>query len=217
MSESFNIREFYKESVAKEEADFINSTGLSIRHCFQQYNKGGDNEEVFAVKTFSKKNCFGLEFCGSISYLVPINYSEVLLFIFDRSLMPVINTVSNWSEPRIKKYGEYIPSLMNAMENAFNGDLSTIGIFVDEDMLCFAKQIEYHLFEKIGEGYIAEPSLFTEVLSLVQYRNTCAEEITSFNGFTAQDENEIAFKEVVSSVKKGLRYMRLMNYISPNE
>ena len=216
MSADFNIREFYRESVAKEEADFVESTGLSIRHHFQQYNEGGDNEEVFAVKTFSKKNCFGLEFCGSISYLVPINYSDVLVFIFDGSLMSVINNVSNWSEARIKKYGNYVPSLMNALENAVNGDLSTIGIFVDEDMLCFAKQIEYNFFEKMEEGYIAEPSLFSEILSLVQYRNTCAEEITSFNGFTAQDENDIVFKEAISSVKKGLRYMRLMNYISPN-
>lgn len=210
----FDIRAFYKESKAKEEKTFTQRTGLSIRHSFEQYNSGTDREEVFAVKTNSKKECFGIEFHGSISYMLPVSYNEVVLLIFDESLMPIINELSNWSEPRLKVFGKHVPSLMTALTNAVQGELYDFGIFVDEEMLCFAKQIEYPLFDKIDEGYIAEPELIGEVLSLVNYRNQCTEEITSFAGFTSKEENEIALKEGFTLVKKGFRYMRLMDYVS---
>lgn len=210
----FDIRAFYKESKAREENSFSQKTGMSIRHSFQQYNAGADNEVVFALKTISKRECFGIEFHGSISYMLPINHEEVLLFIFDGSLMSVINELSNWSEPRLDVYSKHTPSLTDAMMNAVQGELYDFCVFVDEEMLCFAKQIEYPLFDKINEGYIVDPEIMGEILSLVQYRNQCVEEIFSFNGFTSVEEKKIALKEGFSFVKKGLRYMRFIDFMS---
>lgn len=212
----FNIRSFYKESKANEEKAFTENTGLSIRHSFQQYNEGTDNDDVFAVKTPSKKECFGVEFHGSISYFLPTSHEEVLVLIFDKSFMPIINAISSWSEPRIKVFGKHIPSMMKALLNAAQNDFSEFGIFVDEEMLCFAKQIEYPLFDNINKGYIAEPSLISEVISLVQFRNQCEYELTAFDGFSAKEESEITLREGYAMVKKGLRYVRFADYLSSN-
>ena len=46
----FNVRAFYKETKAKEEVEFSQRMGMSIRHVFQQYNEGSENEEIFALK-----------------------------------------------------------------------------------------------------------------------------------------------------------------------
>lgn len=211
---NFNIRSFYKEREANKEKAFTENTGLSIRHSFQQYNEGTDSDDVFAVKTSSKKVCFGVEFHGSISYLLPASHEKVLVFIFDKSFMPIINAISSWSEYRIKVFGKHIPSMMNALSNASQNDFGKFGIFVDEEMLCFAKQIEYPLFDNINKGYITEPLLIREVISLVQFRNLCESELTAFNGFSAKEESEIALREGFAMLKKGLRYARFADYLS---
>lgn len=213
----FNIREFYKENKAREEASFSHSTGLTIRHFFQQYNEGDNCEDVFAVKSISKKECIGIEFHGSISYMLPVSHHEVLVFIYDASLMPIINELLNWSEPKLKVVGRHIPSLMNGISNAVQFILTDVGVFVDEDMLCFVKQIEYPLFEKINDGCIAEPKLIGEVLALIQYRNQCEQELSSFEGFTQREKNEIILKEGLAFVKKRLRIMRFMDYVSVDD
>lgn len=213
MSGSFNIRKFYKESKSKEEEEFCKGSGMSIRYSFQQYNEGGDNEEVFVVKSLSQKTCFGIEFHGSISYLLPINRQEAILLIFDESLMTVVEELSNWSESRLSVYERYAPLLITSMLNASQGKLATLGIFIDEEMLCFAKQIKYPIFDKIKDGYIVEPELINKILALVQYRNLCVEEVTSFDGFSDREEKEIVIKEGISIVKKGLRYKKFMDFV----
>lgn len=210
----FNVRAFYKETKAKEEVEFSQRMGMSIRNVFQQYNEGSENEEIFALKTISNRECFGIEFQGSISYLLPVSHHEILIFIFDRSLMPIIEVLSNWTNPRIEMYGKHTPSLLNGISNAIQGNYTDVSIFVDEDMLCFAKQIEYSLFDNIKDGYIADYSLIEEVLALVLYRNKCSEEIISFDGFSSKEENEIVLKEGLAIVKKGLKYIRFMDFFS---
>lgn len=213
----FDIKKFYKEQNVQEEMSFTQSTGIPIRHSFQQYNEGTDNEEVFAVKTISKRESFGIDFHGSVSYLLPITQQDTLLFIFDKSLMPIINVLSDWSEPRLEIYGRHVPSLMNALQNAVLGELYDIGTFVDDEMLCFVKQINYPLIDKIKEGYIADYGLIGEVLSIIQYRNKCESEIISFEGFSEKEEKEIALKEGLNIVRKGLRYVRFFDFVSSAE
>lgn len=214
MSDDWNIRAFYKEHQKNEDAAFRQSTGLSIRRSFQQYSEGSGGQEVFLLKLNYRRKCIGVELQQSISYLLPVNQQEALLFVFDDSLMPIIEVLSNFSEHRIKVYAKYVPSLINAFSYASQGLFSNVSIFVEEKKLCFAKIINYPLIEKVADADIITPELIKEIICLVEYRNICEEEVISFKGFSSKEEKEIIAKEVFSIIKKGLRIIRFTDYIS---
>ena len=212
-----NIKQFYNEQKKKESDEFSQKTGLRIRDTIQRYNDGSDCEEVFALRIPPHKEFWGVEFHGCIFYLLPVNRKDSLLALYDDSFMPILETLSELSAPYLAAYSRYAHSLMSAIDNAQNGLFAEFGVFFDEDMLCFAKQIHYPLVDKISEGYIVEPELIAEAISIVQFRNQCQKEIASFSGFSSKEKKEIAFKEGLSFVKKSLRIMRLVDYLPNNE
>ena len=200
----FNIRQFYKDTKRQQEQALSDATGLAIRHDFQQYNTGGKDMELFIVKT-PYRECFGLEFGGSVSYFFPINRNEILIFILDEQLMPIVDTLGDWSEIRLEMVKKYLPSIINGAIRASDGDFSDYGFFVEEDSVCIAKRINYSLVDNLDEGYMVDPELLTKVLDLIKYRNQCVEELVSFKGFTSSDERMIAIKEGVKLIRKGLK------------
>ena len=203
----FNIRQFYKDTIAQEERSLSEATGLEIRHQFQQYNTGSGKEmDLFIVKT-PYKECFGLEFGGAVSYFFPIDREDILIFIFDKQLMPIINHLAEWSESRLQMVTKYLPSIINGAKNASKGDFRKFCFYVEDDSVCIAKRIYYPLLDKLDMGYIVEPELLTKIVELLKYRNQCVEELVAFKGFTTSDESKIALKEGFSLLKKGLRIL----------
>lgn len=211
-----NIKNFYFENKRQEEENFSQQTGLNIRHSFQPYNQGKDTEDIFAVKTVSQKECIGIEFNKVIFYLLPVSRIKTILFIFDDSLMPVIEALADYSDARFDAFIKHTPTLASALyRNKHN--LSEYCACVDEGMLCFAKELEFPLTEKIKEGDLLDFDLLTEVISLINIRNQCEKEILSFDGFTSSEERNIAIKEGLSQIKRGIRIMRASDWLFTND
>lgn len=212
-----NLKQFYNEQKKIDNDHFFQETGMKRRSEIQKYSDGSDCEEVFNFKIPFKREYIGVEFHGCIFYILPINPEEILLLIYDDSLMPIIDTVSDLSGPRFDVYCRYTHSLFEAINNAREGNFSKVGVILDADMLCFAKQIYYPVADKIKNGYLVEPQLIAEAISIVEFRNLCEKEITSFSGFSPKEQREIALKETLSVVRHGLKLIRLEECFNIND
>lgn len=211
-----NIKQFYSEITKKEEELFMQRTGLKIRRSFQKYTDGTNNDEVFSLQSSHKRECIGVDFNGCVFYLQPCDNETTYLFIFDDSFNSLLEVMSDWSEARFKVFCKHVQSFANAIENGGHSQFSDYAILLEDDMLCFARQLYYPILDKIEEGYLIEPELINELTALIQFRNQCKEEIQSFSGFSTKDENEILLREGFKSLKRGLRIMRLTDFNSNN-
>lgn len=209
-----NIKEFYKKQKQKEEEEFVGRTGLRIRHTIQRYNDGNGSEEVFSLQSSSRKEFFGVEFNGCIFYLFPKSNKESLILIYDDSFIPLIELMSSWSEARCNVYMKHVNLFKEAIDNANREDFSIHGIILDEDMLCFAKQIKFSILEKMKYGNFIDSYILKELTSLINFRNQCEREIVKFESFSSKDEAEIVLREGISFVKRGLKMKRYMDLFS---
>ena len=210
---AFNIRQYYKDTIAKKEKDLSDSTGLKIRHEFQPYNSGTKDEDVFFVRT-TDRECYGMEFGKAIFYFSPLDNSSMVIFIFDSSLVEFVKTLINMPNERLEVFGKYIPSIIAGARNAAKGIFYDYCFYLDENQVCIAKRIDYSLLEKLENGYWAEPELIHDFVALINYRNRCVEEITSFPGFSDSDEREILLKKGLNFIEEHIDIPQLFEFFA---
>lgn len=211
-----NIKQFYTEQKKKEEEHFFQQTGLKTRQSVQNYDEGTDIDDVFILKLPKHREYLGIETHGCIFYMFPVNGEETMLLIYDNSLMNLYRIWQGWSAERFEVFGKYMPSFMQALDNAETASFSDIVILLDEDRFCFAKQFNYPLFDNISEDGFLGLEVLEELTSLIQFRNQCIDEMSTFNGFTPKEERVISLKECLGTAKSVLRVINLTNRFSDN-
>lgn len=210
----FDVRSFYREHKKDEELSFTKCTGLSIRKEFQPWYEGGNCDELFALKTNSGKECIGICFGGMISYLLPVESRSAIILIFDANFISIAKELICWSDAQLDLFAKYVPSLMVGFNNGYNGRFDDYSIFIDEEMVCFTKRINNFIIDEIGDEEYLSSVVIPNILDVLDYRLKCSEELDSFNGFSQSDIDKIRLKEGFSVFRKGLRYVRLVNFIS---
>lgn len=210
----FDVRSFYRKHEKDEESSFTNRTGLSIRKEFQPWYEGGNCDELFALKTNSGKECIGICYGGMISYLLPVDYHSAIILLFDANFISITKELIQWPDAQLELFAKHVPSLMTGFNNGYNGCFDDYSIFVDEEMVCFGKKINNFVIDEISNGDYFSSVVIPSILDVLDYRLKCSEELDSFNGFSQSEINKIKLKEGFSVIRKGLRYVRLVNFIS---
>lgn len=210
----FNVRDFYREYEKDEEISFTKRTGLLIRKEFQPWYAGDGHDEIFALMTYSGKECIGVCCGGIISYLLPLESQSAIILIFDANFYSITKELAQWSDTQLEMFTKYVPSLMKGFQNGYSGYFNDNSIFVDEEMVCFAKRIQNFLIDEIGEEKYFTSVIIPSILDVLDYRQKCVEELNSFKGFSQNDLYKIKLKEGISLFRKGFRYVRLVNFIS---
>ena len=128
--------------------------------------------------------------------------------------MSITKELIQWSDAQLEVFAKYVPLLMTGFNNGYNGYFDDYSIFVDEEMVCFAKRINNVVVDEIDKEEYFSSVVIPSILDVLDYRLKCLEELDSFNGFSQSDINKIKLKEEFSIFRKGLRYVRLVNFIS---
>lgn len=217
--EDFDARSFYKQHLKQEEDDFKRETGLTIRREFQSWKSGSDNDEVFVVKSPSKKECFGLEYAGFICYFIPQNADEALLLIFDQELMELMEELSELTQNEYAVFKKYIPSLAGGLMSSSVGNFRNYCIWATEGMACLAKQVPFSLQRLVNDDGAIEPDeqLMSDILDMFSYRLSCFEEIAAFDGYSNKDKGELALRRGMSLVKLGLKFIDVNDLLSDKD
>ena len=215
MNDNFNVKEFYLAHKKQEEKEFSLKTGLSVRHSFQSWDEGQPNREVFYVKKFSKKECFGINNDGgTLSYLIPETSTTSILLLFDSSaeFIKIIEYFLQWKKNEIDIFGEHAPLLVNALKRGAMGNPTNECIFIDENMVCIAKRIGLSCqrgFTEQDFEMIQEQSL-----NLLEYRIKSMIQVTEFEGYTTFDKFRINISEGLSLLKAAKKIYNLYDFIS---